>query len=98
MPKRGPVIRRLDGNHGAVSPSLVSTVANKHLHDLGIPDTLHSLRHRAATELYRHTKDIRLVGDILGHASPATTAIYAAWSREDAPAAMAHLASTLVTA
>lgn len=98
MPRRGPVIRRLDGNHGSVSPSLVSTLANCHLHDLGIPDTLHSLRHRAASELYKHTKDIRLVGDILGHASPATTAIYAAWSREDAPAAMAHLAAVFATA
>lgn len=92
LPKRGPVIRRLDRLNAPVSASLISSIANRHLHELGITDTLHSLRHYAATELYRQTKDIRMVGDILGHASPATTAIYAAWSREDAPAAMKGLA------
>lgn len=92
LPNRGPVIRRHDGLRTHVSPSLVSTVANDHLHGMGIPDTLHSLRHRAGTVLYRRTRDIRLTQDILGHASPATTAIYADWSREDAPAAMDKLA------
>lgn len=93
LPSRGPVIRRLDGvQHAHVSPSLVSSVANQHLHGMGISDTLHSLRHRAGTALYRLTRDIRLVQDVLGHASPATTAIYAAWSKEDAPAAMEQLA------
>lgn len=91
LPKRGPVIRRLDGKTGHVSPSLVSSTANDHLHSLGITDTLHSLRHYTGTMLYKETRDIRLVQDILGHASPATTAIYAEWSREDAPAAMERL-------
>lgn len=92
LPRHGPLIRRLDGLVTHVSPSLVSTLANDHLHGMGIPDTLHSLRHRAGTALYRATKDIRLTQDVLGHASPATTAVYAAWSREDAPAAMEQLA------
>lgn len=92
LPRRGPVIRRCDNLPAAVSPSLVSSVANRHLHAMGIPDTLHSLRHRAGTVLYRKTKDIRLVQDVLGHASPRETAIYSAWSKEDAPAAMEQLA------
>lgn len=53
LPNRGPVIRRLDGLHTHVSPSLVSHSANRHLHGVGIPDTLHSLRHRTGTVLYR---------------------------------------------
>lgn len=96
LPKRGPVVRRLDGKPGHVSPSLVSSVANRHLHELGITDTLHSLRHFAGTALYRQTRDIRLVQDTLGHASPSTTALYAAWAREDAPSAMEELARKVV--
>lgn len=95
LPRRGPVIRRLDGLYAHVSPSLVSLVANRHLHDLGIPDTLHSLRHFTGTTLYRDTKDIQLVQAILGHESPVTTVGYAAWDRGDAPAAMDRLAARL---
>lgn len=95
MPRRGPIIRRWDGVNGHVSPSLVSSAANDHLHSLGISDTLHSLRHWSATTLYRDTKDIRLVQETLGHGSPATTAIYADWASEDQPAAMSRMALRL---
>jgi len=37
----------------------------------------HSLRHTFAAELYRETKDIRLVQKALGHADVSTTSIYA---------------------
>jgi integrase len=48
------------------------------------PDTMHALRHLAATELYRRTgHDLRLVQELLGHASPATTARYIGVSKED---------------
>lgn len=36
----------------------------------------HDLRATAATAAYEHTKDIRAVQEILGHASPQTTVIY----------------------
>jgi len=37
----------------------------------------HALRHSAGTLAYRYSKDIRAVQDMLGHASPTTTARYA---------------------
>lgn len=45
-----------------------------------LPDgwTTHSLRHRAATRAYATTRDLRAVQELLGHSSPATTAIYTA--------------------
>jgi site-specific recombinase XerC len=36
----------------------------------------HALRHAFATRVYEGTTDLRLVGDLLGHASVSTTAIY----------------------
>ncbi|MBK8868030.1 MAG: tyrosine-type recombinase/integrase [Actinomycetales bacterium] len=38
----------------------------------------HSLRHRAASVGYAGTRDLRAVQELLGHASPETTAIYTA--------------------
>ena len=54
----------------------VSSYANSYLRSVGIPDTFHALRHRVATMVYAQTSDIRLVQELLGHTSPATTAIY----------------------
>lgn len=39
--------------------------------------TFHHIRHKYATEVLGRTKNLRLVQDLLGHANPATTAIYA---------------------
>jgi integrase/recombinase XerD len=49
-----------------------------------LPDkwTVHTLRHRFATKAYAATKDIRAVQELLGHASPTTTAIYAQVANE----------------
>lgn len=76
--RRGPVIRRLDGGHGYASPNAITKRANRHLHGLGITETLHQLRHRFATAGYAKIRDIRATQELLGHASPTTTAIYTA--------------------
>jgi integrase len=60
------------------TPASVSRKINKYLHGLGIAPTAHTLRHWYATHTYQASKDLRLVQTLLGHSSPATTAIYAA--------------------
>lgn len=89
--RRGPVIIRRDGVLGHVMPQMISQRANHHLHDLGIPETLHQLRHRFATQLYQLSRDIRLCQDVLGHASPDTTALYTQWDKKDASVAVFKL-------
>jgi integrase/recombinase XerD len=59
----------------------------------GIAKDVHlpMLRHTYATELYRQSKDIRLVQKALGHASLATTMIYTHIVDDDMEAAMRML-------
>jgi len=61
----------------------VSEIASRWLHKLGVrvggkPATIHKGRHRYASEVYQATHDLRAVQELLGHESPATTAIYTA--------------------
>ncbi len=85
--RRGPVIRRADGSIAHNRPARISQLGNDHLHACGAPDTLHSLRHRFATQVCR-VAGIREAQEALGHASAATTSIYTAVSRRDARAAV----------
>lgn len=62
---------RRPGQH--VTPDYVSNRLDR---VLPAPFTPHSLRHRFATQAYRGSHDIRAVQELLGHSSPATTAIY----------------------
>lgn len=54
--------------------------------------SLHPLRHRFGTQAYRGTHDLRAVQEVMGHASPATTAIYTAVSDDALRAAVAAAA------
>lgn len=75
--QRGPVVPRSHGR-GHCAPHRISQIANDHLHGVGIPETLHQLRHRYATAVYAASRDLRIVQELCGHANPATTAGYAA--------------------
>lgn len=78
--RRGRVLQRRDGDAGPVPPHLVSHWANNYLHDIaGVSETLHQLRHRFGTQIYQLSQDLRLTQDLLGHATPTMTALYAMW-------------------
>jgi integrase/recombinase XerC len=62
-----------DGKH------LTAGCLGKRVSDaLGPGWSAHTLRHRFATAAYQATTDLRAVQELLGHAKPETTAIYAA--------------------
>lgn len=66
------------------SAHYISWRAAAEMDHIGLPDvTMHRLRHTAGTAWQRATRDIRVTQELLGHASPATTAVYAAASNED---------------
>lgn len=55
--------------------------------------TIHSLRHRFASRAHRVNRDLAVVQDLLGHASPATTRIYVATDDADRRATIQAIAS-----
>ncbi|MFC7657990.1 tyrosine-type recombinase/integrase [Pseudonocardia benzenivorans] len=65
---------------GSSNPSAAVTKrVRTHLVSLGLPFSCHSLRHRFATQVYQRSRDLRMTQDLLGHATPATTQVYAQW-------------------
>jgi integrase/recombinase XerC len=84
LPSRGIVFLRHDGQRGQNSPKLVSQLVNEYLKSVGVNETLHQLRHRFGTQAFAVHKDLRVVQELMGHADPATTALYADYCREDA--------------
>lgn len=91
LPETGWLFPRRDGTPGPIDAHRVSTIANEHLHACGVQLTLHSLRHRFATQLYLATHDLLLVQHLLGHASPTTTQIYTDFDRASSASAVASL-------
>ncbi len=86
----GPLFT-LAGGSSPLRSHNVSHVVNDHLHSIGIAASAHTLRHWHATKLYQATNDLRMVQELLGHASVATTQIYAGWDRAKAGPAVAAL-------
>jgi integrase/recombinase XerC len=82
VPARGRMVRTAAGH--PLTATRVSQLVNAYLHSIGIPDTAHTIRHWYATNIYRITRDLRLVQEMLGHESPATTAIYTAYDPANA--------------
>lgn len=95
LPERGRcwrMLRRRGGHLGLVTAQHVSQYCNDFLHKkMGIPDTLHSLRHRFGTLTYEQTEDVRLVQDMLGHAQLSTTQVYTRVNPRRAAAAVNEL-------
>jgi integrase/recombinase XerC len=77
---------------GGRTTRVVSARIARECDRVGLPAvTGHRLRHSFATRVYRHTKDLLLVRDLLGHANVATTQIYAAADMDAARGAVAAL-------
>lgn len=91
IPERGPLFPSRRG--GPLSPHTVGLLVSGHLRATGFDGTGHQGRHRFITQLYRETLDLRLCQEMAGHADPATTAGYAAFSPDKAAHAIARLPS-----
>lgn len=84
MPARGWLFPREDGQPGPNAPWLISQKSSTYLHRIGIDASIHQLRHRFGTAIYAASKDLRVTQELMGHASPITTAGYAAYSPQGA--------------
>lgn len=93
--RRAPVVPRQDGSGRPVSAAAISVAANSHLHKMGIPYSLHKARHRYGTRMYAISKDVLLVGSVMGHTDPKTTSGYIAFSQDDATDAASKVAAGL---
>ena len=85
----GPILRGREG--GRMLPETVSCKYARLLRRYGVLATPHQLRHTFGTEAYRRLRDLRAVQDLMGHASPTTTARYAAVDVSTAGLALADL-------
>lgn len=79
------------GRYVPLSADRVGKIGAAHLRACGFDCTLHQLRHSFGTEMYRITKDLKVVGKLMGHESTATTELYAALV-DDSSAAAINLA------
>jgi len=71
---------------------MVSQHGSQFFESIGVDCTMHQLRHWFGTKTYRECQDLRTVQELMGHASPVTTAIYTAISPTRARAAVDALA------
>lgn len=86
----GPLARNDDGSRA--SAHSVSKLAANHFDDLGMPDvTMHRLRHWFGTSTLNECGNLRTVQELMGHASPASTAVYTLVTSKARAAAVASL-------
>ena len=74
------------GKGTPIAPAFVRQMLKRYADRIGLPahkSHPHALRHTFGTELYRSTKDLRLVQTVMGHSSPQVTQIYAHISGSD---------------
>ncbi|MGY6501658.1 MAG: tyrosine-type recombinase/integrase [Acidimicrobiales bacterium] len=82
LPRTGWVFPYADGRPGHLPGYRISQIANRYLHSLDIPATLHQLRHWALTNFYVATRDIRATQAFGRHRSIVSTTIYTAVDRD----------------
>ncbi len=70
----GPVFLGNDGN--SLNPEKIRYIFRKYSEKSGIKCTPHTLRHTFATHMLEEGTDVRVIQNILGHASLNTTQIY----------------------
>lgn len=90
LPRTGQILRTASG--APYRPDRLSLHSLRHLREIGVETTLHSLRHTFATQAYRTTRDPLFVRDLLGHASVKTMEIYADPMITDAHGRLASVA------
>lgn len=94
IPVTDDIADRIEGSTGFCFPSrrrahLTATAVGVMLSELlGGPWTAHTLRHRYATNVYRASKDLRALQELLGHSSLAITQRYVDTSQDEMRAAM----------
>ena len=89
MPRTGWIFDRPRG--GAYNPMQMSQNFNAFLRRADVEATAHQLRHWFGTNLYAQSHDIRMTQEMLGHANPATTAIYTAFDKKAAAVAVRNM-------
>ena len=94
-PRAGYLFLRRDrpGRADPVTAATVSDTINRYLRDMGIPATSHQLRHWFGTETYDVSRDLRLVQELMGHASPQTTAGYVQYAQHEAAEVVSRLSA-----
>lgn len=89
----GPLWR--SGSGAKLASRHTTTITTKLMRDLGMPYTLHCLRHRFGTAMYGQTRDLLITQQAMRHSSPMSTRLYVATADGEAVAAMDRLSKSL---
>jgi integrase len=66
-----------DGSERPLPPHMISKLVNEYLHDMGITETLHQLRHWFVSTAWKHSHNLLACQQLAGHENPNTTKVYA---------------------